>query len=258
MKKYCLLLFAAGFSLQLSIAQNVSSHLYRRVAPENLQEYLRRETTYWKPWAENEVKKGNLTFWAILVRMDGANRDTEPNVLVINNFNDVDKGANWGGIAEMFPNLTMANIGTASLSTDTDQIFVRGIADSHIRKANAVPDKDYRYVRIIYHNVTDVAKHLAFEADKWKPLVVNAMKDGKTSMTGWGNGVVVLPESEDFNYQTFSYDIFASAQDALSTGFSSDFTFPDGFWDPINGNYAGPRNAHLYRVVAAVQPPPSN
>lgn len=255
MKKICFLLFAGLLSLPIANAQVVGSQLYRRVAPENLQEYLKRETTYWKPWAENEVKKGNLTFWAVLVRIDGANRDTEPNILIVNNFKDIDKGADWGGIADMFPNVKMEDIQTQSLSTDTDQIFVRGIPGNTVRKANAVPENDFKFVRMIYHNVKDLGKHLAFEADHWKPLVEKAMKDGKTTMTGWGNGTVILPESEDFNFQSFSYDIFPSAHAALVNGFSSDFTFPEGFWAPIDGNYAGPREGHLYRIVASAAAP---
>jgi|GEM_PF-2016149 len=255
MRKLCLFLLAGLLGLPLATAQVVGSQLYRRVAPENLEEYLKRETTYWKPWAENEVKKGNLTFWAVLLRIDGANRDTEPNILIINNFKDVDKGANWGGIAEMFPNVKMEDIQTQTLCTDTDQIFVRGIPGNSIRKENASPEVDYNYIRLIYHNVNDLAKHLAFEADSWKPLVVKAMQDGKTTMTGWGNGTIILPESEDFNYQSFSYDLFPSAQAALGPGFSEDFTFPEGFWAPIDGNYAGPRNGHLYRIVATATAP---
>ena len=255
MRKLCLFLLAGLLGLPLATAQVVGSQLYRRVAPENLEEYLKRETTYWKPWAENEVKKGNLTFWAVLLRIDGANRDTEPNILIINNFKDVDKGANWGGIAEMFPNVKMEDIQTQTLCTDTDQIFVRGIPGNSIRKENANPEEDYNYIRLIYHNVNDLARHLDFEADSWKPLIVNAMKDGKTTMTGWGNGTIILPESEDFNYQSFSYDLFPSAQAALGLGFSEDFAFPEGFWAPIDDNYAGPRNGHLYRIVATATAP---
>ena len=250
MKKLCLILFACLLGLPMATAQVVGSQLYRRVAPENLQEYLKRETTYWKPWAENEVKKGNLTFWAVLVRIDGANRDTEPNILIVNNYKDIDKGANWAGVADMFPNVKMEDIQTQTLSTDTDQIFVRGIPRNTIRKENAVPENDFNFIRLIYHNVKDLGKHLAFEADSWKPLVEKAIKEGKTTMTGWGNGVIILPESEDFNYQSFSYDLFPSAQAALGPGFSEGFTFPEGFWAPIDGNYAGPRNGHLYRIVA--------
>ena len=250
MKKLCLILFACLLGLPMATAQVVGSQLYRRVAPENLQEYLKRETTYWKPWAENEVKKGNLTFWAVLVRIDGANRDTEPNILIVNNYKDIDKGANWAGVADMFPNVKMEDIQTQTLSTDTDQIFVRGIPRNTIRKENAVPENDFKFIRLIYHNVKDLGKHLAFEADSWKPLVEKAIKEGKTTMTGWGNGVIILPESEDFNYQSFSYDLFPSAQAALGPGFSEGFTFPEGFWAPIDGNYAGPRNGHLYRIVA--------
>jgi hypothetical protein len=109
---------------------------------------------------------------------------------------------------------------------------------------------------MIYHNVNDLAKHLTFESEKWKPLVEKAFNEGKTTLKGWGNGVILIPESESFNYQSFSYDMFGSVQDALSPEFSDDLVIPDGFFEPLAGNYAGPRNSHLYRVVAAVAAPP--
>ena len=258
MRKYWILLLALGLSLPLARAQSISTHLYRRVAPQNLQEYMKRETTYWKPWAENEVKKGNLTFWGIFQRIDGENMETEPNVLIINSFKDWDKGADWAGIATQFPNVKMDDIQTATLSTNTDQVFVNNIMTNAIRKPNSVPENDYKYVRIIYHNVNNLGTHLAFEADKWKPLVERAWQEGKTTMMGWGNGTIVLPESSSFDFDSFSYDIFGSLQDALGGGFSSDFSIPDGFFDSLTGNYAAPRNAHLYRIVAVVQAPPAN
>lgn len=71
MKNSILILLDCLMGFQFSKAQEISSHQYRRVAPENMQEHLKRETTYWKKWAEKEVKKGNLTFWGIFHRMGG-------------------------------------------------------------------------------------------------------------------------------------------------------------------------------------------
>ena len=69
MKKFFTVLCACALSIQFAKAQEISSHQYRKVAPENMQEYLRRETTYWQKWAENEITKGNLVFWGIFQRV---------------------------------------------------------------------------------------------------------------------------------------------------------------------------------------------
>jgi hypothetical protein len=253
MKNSILILLACLMSFQFSKAQEISTHQYRRVAPEDMQEYLKRETTYWNKWAENEVKKGNLTFWVIFQRMGGIDQENAPNILIINTFKDLDKGADWGGISDIFPNVKMDDMQTNSLSKNTDQIFLRDL-DNHIQGTNVVPMNDFKYVRIIYHNTINNAKHLAFEEDKWKPMVQKAMTDGQTSMKGWGNSVIISPQSNDFPFSSASYDLFSTAHAALSPAFSDDLVLPGGFWDDLQGNYDGPRNSQLYRIVSVVSP----
>jgi hypothetical protein len=52
-----------------------------------------------------------------------------------------------------------------------------------------------------------MAKHLAFEAEKWKPMAKKAMDERKTTMKGRGNSVVVSPESYKFPFPNSSYDL---------------------------------------------------
>jgi hypothetical protein len=63
--------------------------------------------------------------------------------------------------------------------------------------------------------------------------------------------VIVSPESGDFPYSTYSYDLFSSAGTALGPYFSDDVEFPENFGANIADNSAGPRRAGLYRIVAA-------
>ena len=257
MKRVSIVLFACILSFQFVKAQEIASHQYRRVAPENMQEYLKRETTYWQKWAEKEVTKGNLVFWGIFQKMGGINQESEPNILIINTFKDWDKGAEWMGVQDLFPNVKMDDIQTQSLSINTDQIFLQDL-DNHIQAPGVVPMNDFKYVKILYHNTKDYGKHLAFEAEKWKPMVVKAMADGKTSMKGWGNSSVISPQSGDFPYSSASYDLFSTMQDALSPAFSADLTIPDGFWDGLQDNYNtdSPRTSNLYRIISVVTPIP--
>jgi hypothetical protein len=254
MKNAILVLFVCFLSLQFAKAQEITSHQYRRVAPENMEEYIKRETTYWAKWAENEVKKGNLTFWGIFQRMGGTDQENAPNILIINTFKDLDKGADWAGIADIFPDVDMEDIQTFEISTNTDQIYLSDLGN-HIRVADAVPENDFKFVRIIYHNTKNNATHLSFESEKWKPLVQKAMKEGKTSMKGWGNAVIISPESTDFPYYSASYDLFATAHAALAPSFSEDMEIPDGFFDGLSDNYNGPRYSNLYRIISVVTPP---
>ena len=90
MKKQLTILLAFFICFQWAEAQTVTSYAYRTVKQSDMAEYLKRETTYWQKLAESEVKKGNLTFWAVLVKMGGTNLGKSPNVLLINTFNDID------------------------------------------------------------------------------------------------------------------------------------------------------------------------
>ncbi len=249
-KNTILVLLACILSFQFSDAQEITTHQYRRVAPENMQEYLNRETTYWKILAESEIKKGNLTFWGIFQRMGGVNQENAPNILIINTFKDIDKGNQiWGGVADLFPNVKMEDIQTQTLATDVHHVFLRDLGN-HIRVANADPAKDFNFVRFIYHNSKNAGKHLNFEVDKWKPLVQRAMKEGKTSIKGWGNSVILSPSTPTFGYNSASYDIFSSAHAALAPSFNEDFEIPDGFFDVLE--YEQPRISNLYRRIVVV------
>ena len=247
MKDLLLILLVLSFSYSASLAQGITSHQYRRVAPADMEEYLKRETTYWQKFAENEVKKGNMTFWGVFQKVGGTNQESEPNILIVNTFKDIDKGADWASVNDLFPDVKMEDIQTWSLSVNTDQIFLRGLGN-HIQ----IENPEFNYVRIIYHNMKNTNQHLTFEEEKWKPMLKKAMEAGTTTMQGWGNARILGPQSDDFQYDIYTYDLFSSVQDALMPNFTEDHQMPDGFWEGIAENANGPRNAQLYRIVAVV------
>ena len=230
---------------QISFSQGISIHTYRRVAPENMEEYLKRETTYWQKFAQSEIQKGNMYFWAIFQKVGGTHMEKSPNILIINGISDIDEGVNWSGITELFPGVAMEDIETTSLFSTTDQILVQDLPN-HIQ----VENPQFNYVHIIYHNVVNTDAHLAFEADEWKPMLQKAMDEGKTTVQGWGNGRIMSPQSEDFPYTAYSYDLFGTAKDALGSYFS-EMVVPDNFGASVADNTAGPRKSNLYRIVAA-------
>ena len=49
------------------------------------------------------------------------------------------------------------------------------------------------------------------------------MNEGKTTMKGWGNAVIISPVSNKFAYNSMSYDLFSTAHAALAPAFSQDF-----------------------------------
>lgn len=254
MRNQWTILLAYLLCFQFANSQVVTTHQYRRVEPENMKEYLKRETTYWSVLAKNEIKKGNLTYWAILTKVGGEDKLDSPNILIINSFKDMNTAGNiWGGITDLFPNIKNEEIETASLCAVTDHIFLRNI--NWLQAKNVKPEQDFKYVHIIYHHTKNVGKHFKFENDTWAPLLRKAMDQNITTMKGWGNHIVVSPESIKFPYTSASYDYYSSLHDALSETFSDYMEFPEGFFDDLNENYAGPRSSHLYKIVQVVAAP---
>lgn len=232
-------------------AQGITTHSYRRVETENMQEYLKREMTYWRKFAEQEVKKGNLTFWAILERVGGVDEDNAPNILIINTFNDIDKNVNWNAVQTLFPKVKMEDIQTTTLCTQMATIFLRS-EQNHTQSKDTDPYEDFKYVKIVYHNPKIPGKLLDFEKNKWKPMMQEAMDSGQTTMTGWGNAMILHPASSDFPYKTESHDLFASLSDALSPIFSEEMEIEKDFFFDVEDNEVGPRKVQLYRIVGMV------
>lgn len=254
MKLYFSFLLSVLFSFQFLASQEVTTHEYRFVSPENMEEYLKRETTYYSKLAENEIKKGNLTYWAILQKVGGDNLQETPNILTINSYNNMDESvALWNNVEALFPKVKPEDIHTDDLCKRTDIIYLRKI--NWVEVENADPDRDFRYVHLIYHNTTNVGQHFEFENNTWAPLAKKAMDQKITTMKGWGNSIVVSPVSNRFPYSSASYDFYSNLQDALSETFSDNMEFPEGFFDDLNANYAGPRNSHLYRILKVVRLP---
>ncbi len=257
MKKLSLFILAMLFCIPSMFAQAVVTHQYRRVEPENMQEYLKRETTYWQKLAESEVTKGNLTFWAILQKVGGLNQDKSSNILIVNTFNNMDTSNEiWGNLQALFPDTKMEDMDTWGMAKNTATIYLRS-GNNFVSAPDANPAEDFNYVYVIYHNPKNVNKHMTFETEEWKPLIEKAMADGKTTHKGWGNDYILAPDSPKFPYSTSSYDIFSSMTDALSPAFSEDFVWPEGFGDSVQDNSAGNWHKQLYRVVTMVSAPPA-
>jgi len=252
MKKFSIILIACMMSFQFVKAQETSVYHYKKVAQSDMKEFLNRANTYWSVFAENEVKKGNLTFWAVLVKA-GGNEDIQnsPNVLIITSFKDIDEKIKWMGVKDLFPDVKMEDIETWSLSTNISRVYLRDL-NNFVQGSSVEPDKDFNYVKINFYNSKNTQKHLKFEAENWKPMIKKAMDEGKTTMKGWGNSVVISPQSPTFTYGSVSYDLFSSMGDALGNFFSSDMEIPEGFWNEQIGNNPNPRNTQLYKIVKAV------
>lgn len=255
MKNVSIFLIACMMSFLYVEAQEVSVYHYKKVAQKDMKDYLNRVNTYWSVFAENEVKKGNLTFWAVLVSV-GGNEDIQnsPNVLIVTSLKNIDEKVKWMGVQELFPDVKMEDMETWSLSSNISRVLVRNL-NNHVQGNSVVPDDDFKYIKFNFYNSINTGKHLKFEEEKWKPMIKKAMDDGKTTMKGWGNSLVISPKSPTFTYGSVSYDLFSSMGDVFKGVFSEKVDLPEGFWDEHLENNPSPRNTQLYKIVKVVSAP---
>ena len=108
-----------------SIAQDrsITVYQYRRVPDDKVDEFLKRETTYWSKVAEKAVKDKKMSFWAILEKVGGYDMPNSSNYLFVNTFPDMDNtGEIWNNV-ESIAGVKMEAMETYSMSTVTSTLF---------------------------------------------------------------------------------------------------------------------------------------
>ena len=66
--------------------QSITVYQYRNVPDDKIDEFIKRETTYWSKLAEKAVKDKTMTFWAVLEKVGGYDMANSSNFLFINTF----------------------------------------------------------------------------------------------------------------------------------------------------------------------------
>lgn len=234
----------------LSFGQNgITVYQYRYVPPDKVDEFINRETTYWSEVAKNAIDKGNLTFWALLEKVGGYDLGNSSNYLFINTYNDVDKAGDVWDPTSTFPNVSMDIMETNTISTTTSMFFMK--SQDWAQAENAKPD-DFRYLSMIYHNASTPADLIALEKKYWAPFIKSAMDGNQTKQVAWGNALVLSPTGPDIGFNTVSYDLYPSLQEALIPTWDENIVFPEDGLTEIGKNETGPRSSVVYRVVKAV------
>ncbi|MFI5187947.1 MAG: hypothetical protein ACHQF0_14550 [Chitinophagales bacterium] len=247
-----LVTFLAGFQMN-SKAQNdrsVTVYQFRRVPSDKVDEFVKRETTYWSKVAEKAVKDKTMTFWALLEKVGGYDMPNSSNYLFINTFPDIDKVGNVFGSAEKITGMPLAKIETNSMSTTTSEFYLhdRGWQQA----ANANPAKDFNYVVMIYHNTNYPDSLISLENNYWGPFVKKAMDNKQTPQMAWGNAMILSPSGDNIKATTVSYDLYKTMEDALMPQWDPKTEFPNDGLGKINAIELNRRGSVIYRVVKVV------
>ncbi|MEP6596947.1 MAG: hypothetical protein ABJA71_13425 [Ginsengibacter sp.] len=254
-KMLCIVLlvtFLTGLQLK-SKAQNDSSitvYQYRHVPDNKIDEFIKRETTYWSKVAEHALKNKTMTFWGLFEKVGGYDMPNSSNFLFINTFPNIDKAGEVFTSVEKITGVPMAKMETNSLSSTTGQFFLH--SGGWAQAANAIPKKDLNYVKMIYHNTNFPDSLIALENKYWSPFIKKAMDNKQTPQMAWGNAVVLSPSGENIKFNTVSYDLYKTLKDALMPIWDPKTEFPGEGLNKINTIELNGRASDVYRVVKVV------
>jgi hypothetical protein len=228
----------------------VTIYQYRHVPDDKIDEFVKRETTYWTKVAEKAVKDKTMTFWALLEKIGGYDLPNSSNYLFINTFPDVDKAAEVFGNVEATAGVKWADMETNSMSVTTSQFFLH---DQNWEQAAQVnPASDFRYVVMIYHDTEYPDSLIGLEKKYWAPFIKKAMDHKQTPQVGWGNSQVLAPMGDNIKFTTVSYDLYSKLQDALLPNWDPKIVFPQKGLGMIGKVETGRRGRAVYRIVKVV------
>ena len=193
--------------------KGIGVYQYRQVAPDQMEEFIARETKYWSKVAENAVGKGNLVFWALLQKVGGFDEPNSPNILFINTFKDIDAMEGIWDPSAVWPNVPMDKMETFSMSKVHHNLFVKPAV--WVKASNAIPENDYNFVKIIYDNASNPGNLIALEDKHWTPFIQSAMDSSKTKQKAWGNAIILSPTGPKMKANTISFDIYSGLKEAL-------------------------------------------
>jgi hypothetical protein len=232
---------------------SITVYQYRHVPDDKIDEFIKRETTYWSKVAEKAVKDKTMTFWAVFEKVGGYDLPNSSNYLFINTFPNVDKAGDVFSNAEATAGVKMAEMETYSLSTVTSQFFLH--EENFVQAAKAVPDKDFNYVEMVYHNTNFADSLINLEKKYWGPFIKKAMDNGQTPQLGWGNSIVLAPMGDNIKFTTVSYDLYKTLQDALMPVWDPKTVLPTKGLSMIQKLELTRRGTAIYRVVKVVTAP---
>lgn len=248
-----LLLFILGVQLKLEAqapSTEITTYQYRHVPDDKIDEFVKRETTYWSKVAQQAIAKNQMSFWALLEKVGGYDLPNSSNYLFINTFPNIDSTGDMWSTAEKVAGVTMDKMETNSMSTTTSQIFLHD--EGWAQASFAKPDKDFNYVVMNYHNSTSPGNFIAIEKKYWMPFIQAAMNNKQTPQLGWGNAIVLSPSGDNIKFNTVSYDLFSSLGNALMPSWDPKIEFPTtglGLLDNTRVNRTG---TVIYRIVKVV------
>ena len=235
--------------------RSVTVYQYRRVPNDKIDEFIKRETTYWAKVAQKAVDNKTMSFWGIFEKVGGYDLPNSSNFLFINTYPDIDKAMTmWNATdIETTAGVKMSDMEDYSFTTTTSEFFLHD--HDWAQASKAVPAKDFNYVSMIYHNTDYPDSLLGLEKKYWQPFIKAAMDKGQTNQVGWGNAIILAPLGDNIKFTTISFDLYKTLGDVLMPYTDPKLVFPTKGLGMITKLETTRRGISIYRVVKVVTTP---
>ena len=96
--------------------KSITVYQYRHVPDANIEEFLKRETTYWSKVAQNAIDNKKMSFWGIFEKVGGVDLANKSNYLFVNTFPNIDAANEIWGSSENIGGVPMDKMPTLTSS----------------------------------------------------------------------------------------------------------------------------------------------
>ena len=221
-----LLIMIAGFAH----SQSYYMYDFRNVPEDELAVMTENEEHFWSKVAQDQIKKGNMTGWAMLERMGGS--ADEPNVLFYigaGSKKNIDQLGNSFGEGSQNVMKQMGD-GAAVFVNRALNVNSRRVGQVFLNRIHTESDNDWNYhnyVKTNFSKVSDVNKMNELQGKIWGKYIKKMMDKNETSQKLWSASNVVSPNGSGYNWNYLSIDTYMTYGDALDGGWKSAPTIPD-------------------------------
>ena len=207
------LLLGVALIASFSMTAQYYSITYVSVASEDIEEFERKETTYWSKVKKQNIDNGKQIFWG-LMRKVGTAGNNEVNYAFVNVFPSMEDMLNTSWNPE-------------SLGFDVqDAISPYTVFEIHNYKVlDQIPGQGGKYSVWNYARPKNLNGFIKENQDLWKPFMEKSIKKGNTGMTDWGIGARLYPKGQNES-TVMTWDGYKSLIDAMNALDETDFTPP--------------------------------
>tara|TARA_B100001113_G_scaffold86463_1_gene69052 strand:- start:1913 stop:2731 length:819 start_codon:yes stop_codon:yes gene_type:complete len=241
MKNIFVLFFLMSYSI--SFSQEYFMHDYRMIPEDEIDNYIENEKHFWSKVAQNLVKEGKITGWAMLKREGGSSK--EPNFYIYvgigkrNNLKYEHTSTFLDGAEKLLKSIDKdsAVLVRRSLNIDSHSVYSVILERTNFELN---PNSTYNYLKINYCKVNgNIAEFSSMQKNIWGDFIKKSMIEGNGSQTLWSTAKKISPKGNGYNWNFITIDGYLNYQDLLVPNWKDSTKFPEAGIDKINSMMLG-------------------